>query len=315
MPVVMDIRPSRRWKLLELFAHGFDLTLLILKLEEARGRGTASPMGSKDSREGTHSMNLFNNKMALLCAAGLLGGGTASASMFTFTTNTSVNNGPKGDIILDSVSAGSLGGTFSNFAFAQSLTLISNDPFTGGNSGAASTDRGDNVAAVGGITNIEDPTANDFLNTLANNNLNSIIDGEDNGSFDMRVGFGQTIESVFIWERGGNSRLGLQALDANGALIGNEVVVNSAQWSSAGFQIDTTEIGGSQSVRSAGFSDLAAYFGTDEDIAGLRVFSESSFNGADFKLIAGAGTQIPSPGTGVLLAASLAIGLRRRRKA
>ncbi|MEM0979510.1 MAG: exosortase-dependent surface protein XDP2 [Cyanobacteria bacterium P01_H01_bin.58] len=249
---------------------------------------------------------MYSSPFKIVTAAGatvgclLLSSTHVGAATFSFVTNTSINNAPTGDVLLDSVTYD--GDTISDFVFVDDVTIVENDAFVGPDTGAASTDKGDDVTTPG-ATAEEDPTAAQILGNLANNNLNSIVDTEEEGSFILDLDFGQVVDTLFLWERGGNSILGLQALDIDGNLLGSAVTVDSSAWDAAGFSIDTTEIEGVQPVVSLGI-DAPGFFSTDDEIAGVRVFSESVFNGPDWKIVAsGDIASIPEPAAVLGLAA------------
>ncbi len=231
-----------------------------------------------------------------------------SANAFSFTTNFTGNNA-KEDIWLNSVTIGDQ--VISNFAVVNSANIIYNAPYTGGNTGAASADRGDNASGI----NVEDPTNGHVVQALGNLNLNNILDGEDNGKFIIDVTFNGLVDNLLFWERGQNSRLGVQALDAFGNLVGNFLLLDSKTWDYAGFKIDTTEIGGAQNVGSLGVS--LADLGVSGPIQSIRLTSETSYNGPDFKVVGTAATAaaVPEPTTvlGLGLVAGLGFVSRRRR--
>lgn len=229
-----------------------------------------------------------------------------SANAFSFTTNFTGNN-PKEDIWLDSVTIGDR--VISNFALVNSANIVYNDPYTGGNTGAASAERGDKASGI----NVEDPTNGDVVQALGNLNLNNIIDGEDKGKFIIDVTFNGLVDNLLFWERGQNSKLGVQALDAFGNLVGNFLLLDSKTWNYAGFSIDTTEISSAQKVGSLGVSltDL----GVSGPIQSIRLTSEKSYNGPDFKVV-GTAAAVPEPTTvlGLGLVAGLGFVSRRRRE-
>ncbi|MDB9527721.1 PEP-CTERM sorting domain-containing protein [Oscillatoria sp. CS-180] len=209
-------------------------------------------------------------------------GGNAKALDFgfEFTTTLSEYNSPTGNVLLESVQIGDE--VVSDFSYINAAEIIYNDPFLNGNTGAASADTGDDV--TDGVR-AEDATAADVVANLGTNNLNHIIDTEDNGTFVIDLQFSKTIDNLLIWERGRNSKLGVQAVDANGNLIGERRVIGKNMWSDAGYSIDTHEIGGAQAVGSLGINiseDLGIESGQAETI---RFFSESSFNGPDWKFV------------------------------
>ena len=239
------------------------------------------------------------NIRQFLTSAGLVAGSaialSAPAHAFSFQTNyTSVltgSNAPKGDIFLNSVTLDS-GKIISDFTMITSANILSNDVYTGGDSGAASADIGD--LATTGLKQ-EDLTNEGAAAVLSNLNLNNIIDTEDSGNFILDLNFAKAVDNIFIWERGMNSRLDIQALDANGNEIGNKVALsNSKDWDYAGFNIDTQEIGGAQKVGSIGVS-LADLGISNAFINSLRVTSNGkAYNGPDFKVM-GSVADVPSP--------------------
>ncbi len=239
--------------------------------------------------------------------AGSLLMSAGNADAFSFVTNTSVDNSPTGDVLLQSVEFDDT--LIDDFIYVSSVNILENEDAI---NGPASTDKGDDVTQ-GGVTNVQTPTEAEVLGNLSNNNLNSIIDTEEDGSFIFDLGFGQIIQNLFVWERGGNSILGLQALDSDGNLLGSAVEVDSSTWGDAGFSIDTTEIGSAQPVKSLGIA-VADFFGSDM-VAGVRVYSEASFNGPDWKIIAsGDAPSVPEPATVLgLTAVAGALCLRGRK--
>ncbi|MBP0002064.1 MAG: PEP-CTERM sorting domain-containing protein [Cyanobacteria bacterium SID2] len=243
---------------------------------------------------------------------------TSPALAFSFTTN-KMGNDPKGDIWLQSIELED-GTTIDDFSFINHAQIVSNDEYTGGNTGAASADIGDN--ATTGLKKEHLSESEIFVN-LANKNLNNIIDTEDNGHFAIDLFFDKAIDNLLIWERGMNSKLGVQALDFDGNLIGNYLEVNSREWNYAGYKIDTKEIGGSQKVSALGVS--MADLGVENSyITGFRFFSQSNFNGPDWKILGTDVTRggevplepesVPEPGmmAGLLAVSSLLTFSRRR---
>jgi hypothetical protein len=245
----------------------------------------------------------------------------APAQAFSFTTNyTDTEYGSKGDIMLDSIEMED-GSTVNDFSLINNSDIVDNEEYHGGNSGAASTDKGDNVDMG---TSIEDPTDQQLVDNLNNQNLNNIIDTEDDGEFQIDLFFDNPIDNLLMWERGMNSALAVQALNSDGELTGNKVTVdfrNLGNEYSAGYSINTQEIGGNQEVGSYGLTmeDLGV---ENRSINGFRFFSESSFNGPDWKI---AGTNanrtpiradVPEPSSllGLLGVGSLGLlGWRRRQ--
>jgi len=255
------------------------------------------------------------NLKHLLASIGILTAGfmvsTSSAQAFSFTTNLAPGSAaPRGDIFLDSVKLND-GSVIKNFSTVQRANILQNDSYTGGNTGAASSDRGDNASGV----KAELATNTSVAASLGNLNLNNIIDGEDQGSFKINLSFEKAVSNLFFWERGMNSKLGVQAIDAAGNLIGRFMELNSSTWQYAGYNIDTTEIGGEQRVGSLGVS--LADLGVAGPISGIQVSANASYNGPDFKVIGGSAEAVPEPTTMAGLAlggAGLAAARRRKMK-
>ncbi|MBD2353811.1 PEP-CTERM sorting domain-containing protein [Tolypothrix sp. FACHB-123] len=236
-----------------------------------------------------------------------------SAQAADFKTNVSQSNDPKANILLQSITQKDKQGkdqTFSNFTFVNRVTDLKNTTYSGGNSGAASTDRGDNASTPKNIQVSEDPKADQIAAYLGNNNLNNIIDTEDKGAFTMNLWFDTTIrqdasglDNLFFWERGMNSDLDIQAIDENGNLLGNLLNLKQKQnQQNAGYKIDTMEITEAQNVGSWGVS-LKQLGLNDEQaikgIKGIQVSAKTTYNGPDFKVIA---RSVPEPSTTAALA-------------
>lgn len=243
---------------------------------------------------------------ASLVAGSLLSINTA-AQAASFTTNFTPNNpNPTENIWLQSIEQN--GYTVSDFHLVESATINSLQ----NNLGPSSTDRGDNASG----DNTERPTGAQIAANLGNRNLNNIIDNEDNGIFDIDVFFDSLItqdnsglDSLFFWERGKNSDLEIQALDASGNLIGNALTLLRNEQTDAGFRIDTTEIGGPQYVGSWGVN--LAQLGVTE-LKGLKLTSNASFKGPDFKVVAR--KTAPEPGIMIGLGTVATLGFLGRRR-
>ncbi|NEP01398.1 MAG: PEP-CTERM sorting domain-containing protein [Symploca sp. SIO2E9] len=265
---------------------------------------------------------LLGSTAVTACLASVM---TQPAQAFSFQTNFNAaltgTQAAKGDILLQSVEFEGItfeGTTIDNFALVNQANIIHNDLWTRGNTGAASADLGD-LATVG--LKQEAINNQDVVAALGNKYLSSIIDTEDKGSFVIDLWFEQAVDNLFFWERGMNSKLDIQALDADGNLIGNLLNLDSNHWDYAGYQLDTQEIGRAQDVGSLGVSldDL----GIVDSITGIRVISRGrKYKGPDWKVIgsAASGNQVqsvPEPGavTGLALLGVSVIASRRQRNA
>lgn len=247
----------------------------------------------------------------LISTLALTGFYATSAQAFSFTTNytTSDTTTWKGDITLNSVQFGNK--TYNDFSLVEDVTIIYNDAKTLlVNSGAASSDKGDNASGIA----VEDPTGVDLATSLGNLNLSNIVDTEDGGSFTLNLFFEKAMNNLLFWERGKNSKLQVQALDKNGNLMGTAITLDSSTWGNAGYRLDTTEITGSQNVGSLGVSLADLGLGADtKSISGIQLISEKGFNGPDFKVV---GTSVPEPTTVVGLGlVGAALAFSRRKKA
>lgn len=250
-----------------------------------------------------------------------------SAQAADFTSNITQENGTKGDVILNSIEQDGRTINQNEFSFVESVNSFSNTEYNGGNTGAASTDKGD---LVGGLETSEDPTKGEIASFLGDNNLNRIIDGEGR-TFSMDLKFDslitgdlRSLDSLFFWERGMNSDLTIQAINEAGSLIGNVLRLDrknkeGSTQKDAGFKIDTMEIGGAQKVGSWGVSlaDLNV-----QSLRGVRVSADRGHGGPDFKVIArksnlgpfAKAAKVPEPGTIIGLGSVAALAFIRRRK-
>ncbi len=244
-----------------------------------------------------------------------------SAQAASFTTNVSQNTDAKNDVLLESIEQNNT--NITQFSFVKEAVINQNTERNNDrNSGAASTDKGDNASAPQ-VTN-EDPDAVEIAKFLGNSNLNNIVDTEDNGSFNINLFFDSIIKSdntgldnLFFWERGMNSDLSVQAVDDEGNIIGNAIRLLKGEQHSANFQINTQEIGSSQNVGSWGVS--LAELGVSS-LSGIQVSADASFKGPDFKVVARKSpryfvkTSVPEPGTMIALGSVAALAFVRRHK-
>ncbi|MEA5564017.1 exosortase-dependent surface protein XDP2 [Anabaena sp. UHCC 0399] len=256
-------------------------------------------------------------------------GVSSNAQAASFTTNLNpASNPPLGDVILDSIEQdGVTLLPLTNLLLVNNATINFNTPKTLVlNSGAASTDRGENATNPGFAPN-EDPTAGEIAAYLGNYNLNNIVDSEDTPAsrFDIDVFFEASVasdsrglDSFFFYERGLNSDIEVRGIDANGNLVGNSYKITRGLWTDAGYSIDTTEVPGAQPVGSYGVSYANLGLGSNVVLSGLKLISDSGFNGPDFKVFANAGFQetntVPEPTTMIGLGAVAGLALVRRRQ-
>lgn len=257
------------------------------------------------------------NLKQVVTAIGFLAGGLmlsgTPAQAFSFTTNFSAtyNQGTLDstrDITLNAVTLNN-GTKVEQFSLVKSAEIVHNDVWNGGNSGAASSDKGDNASGQ----SLELATNSSVATSLGNRNLSNIIDTEDQGAFKINLFFEQAVSNLFFWERGLNSDLSVQAIDNAGNLLGNLFRINRQTWQRAGYNLNTTEIGSAQAVGSWGLnlSDL----GVSGAITGVQVSADASHNGPDFK-VAGSAEAVPEPTTiaGLALAGTGFIAARRRKQ-
>lgn len=197
---------------------------------------------------------------------------------------------------------------------------IARDMDTSGNAYSSNPDRTADSTAFAG----EASHTGTLKEVFGGNNLSWIMDGEDSGSWSLDLYFGagkfvvddgnsSTME-LAILERGGNSDLGVRAIydTGNGGMAySSGIVLNRAQGTSAGFSIQTLEIGDSQAVKGWGVSlnELGQVGG---NIIGYNLYSQSDFNGPDIMGVTSA-QAVPEPGTMIALASGVAALLSRKR--
>lgn len=233
---------------------------------------------------------------------------TAPAQAFTgfaFTTDYSPKLAdPKKDIMLESVTIKSSGEKVSHFELVNGAKILTN----GTTIGPGSSDRGDLAT---GQAPLEKATASSVVGSLGNLNLNNIIDTEDNlGESVIEVYFKNAVKRFFFFERGANSDLKVDALDKNGNVVSTSTIYRDLfqggkkSTNLAGYSIDTTEIGGAQKVGSYGLE-------LDYKVAGLRLSSNNTMNGPDYKVVA---AKVPEPTTIAALGVVAGVAALSRRK-
>jgi hypothetical protein len=251
----------------------------------------------------TGNQDITMNQLCIRSILGALactGVFSTAAQALSFTTNYEAAltgaDEAKGDILLESVEYN--GDTFSDFVFINQATVVSNDVWTGGSeSGGASADKGD-LATVG--LSEENITNEQVVEAVGNPYLSSILDVEEAGRFAIDLFFEEAADHLLLWERGSNSRVDFQGIDAEGNLVGDLLSLDSSEWEPAGYQLDTMEIDEAQPVSSLGLS-LADFGIADLGIAGVRLISQGeAYNGPDLKIIGLAAddpTSVPEPTT------------------
>ncbi len=222
----------------------------------------------------------------------------ASFTGFTFNATTDYSNDPTADIFLQSVSHGSK--TVSNFSVVTGATMIENSHAT---LGPSSTDLGDNATSPNTTGANELPTNQEVVDFLGNLNLNNIIDTEERQRSVFELEFDNKVNTFYLFERGLNSSLKVEALDSNGNVL-DKFKVSQGLWQQAGYAIDTTEINGAQDVGSYGIK-------LDSAVKKVRVISDFSDNGPDYKIVA---AQVPEPSSMAALALLGGALLVKRRK-
>ncbi len=251
------------------------------------------------------------------------------AQAFNFTTNFTASGAPavsEGDIYLDSVTLSS-GEIRTNFSFVKSAKILYNDVYVSGNTGAASIDK--TIKGTKGVAqeDLGDLDSTALVNALNNRYLSNIVDTEESGAFKFDLMFENLVDNVFLWERGGNgdqygnSQLDLQALDAQGNVIGNVFQADfrkNGLAGNAGYQLKTTEMDQSKAAQNVGSLGISlSDLGVSQSIAGVRVVSKQDFKGADWKLMGSRDPKTyqstPEPSIALGLGAAALVGTLRKR--
>jgi hypothetical protein len=241
--------------------------------------------------------------LSLIAATLTLATAPAQAfSGFSFTTDYSPKPAdPKKDIKLESVTYG--GKTYSDFGLVTKADIKVNDRTTRIQGGPASSDQGDE--ATSGLVK-ENPDDDDIVASLGNLNLNSIIDTEDNlGISVIDIYFQNPAKTFYFFERGMNSDLLVEALNSAGEVVDTFKITHDLFAANpAEYSIDTNEIDKAQKVGSYGLTLKR------NDVLGLRLSSDKTMNGPDYKVFA----KVPEPGTIAALGTIAGLAVLARRK-
>lgn len=264
-----------------------------------------------------HSSNRMVYPRLLGLAAGLSASVVALAtpvqaatfSPFNFTTNFTLSAGPdveKKSVLLNSVTAPS--GTVSSFIDIATATITNQ---TGIANGPGSTEAGDLVA----LATAELPSNDQVKFVLADNDLNTLIDTEDDlGKSVVELILAEAADSFYFWERGQNSDLLVEALSDDGATVLASSKLTATDFGPfAGFSIDTKEIDGAQKVGAIGLK-------LDGVTAKrIRLTSDLGDNGPDFNIKASKGSiaKVSEPFTlaGLVIVGSTLLIKQRRPQA
>lgn len=277
--------------------------------------------------------NLVRRFAPLVFAAAALSAASAPAqaavnfSAFAFDSTVSTSgafggtNGiyGSGDVRLDSASFNGTTLTQSALQTVSATRIVLDD-------GIDVARGGHNLAAGRGINSVADnwvgqgpatitPNSADLQGALANYNLSSIVvTREAPGLAIVDVDFAKPTNTFFLWERGANSDLLVEALDDNGGVIGSYTVLRQ-NYANTGIIVTTDNgsfLNNGQALGSIGFR-------TDLAVSHLRLASFNTdvlnYNGPDYKILAAG--PVPEPTSWAMLLGGLGVVLQlgaRRKK-
>jgi hypothetical protein len=252
----------------------------------------------------------------------------ATLTNFSFQTNWSQNPSPdvaayptySRDYRLDSVAYD--GQTFSNFQLVSAAHVIQNDfddqtgadatgfvrqPYYIINTGRGANTQLDPWVNEGPISGANGATDADLVATYANLNLNSInYNRERIGLGIFTISFPHPTDRFFIFERGNDSDIHLDALDADGNTVGHWDFLRTGGYQDTGVAIVTNTgfpgwpTTGSQAVGSVGLKIVGGAATTLK----FTINAIPDF-GPDLKVFGGAA--VPEPSTAALAGLGLAL--------
>ncbi|MGF1554469.1 MAG: exosortase-dependent surface protein XDP2 [Paracoccaceae bacterium] len=206
------------------------------------------------------------------------------------------------DVLLDSLTFTAPGGgevvydgTTGSFSVARSFEVTQGRSKFNAEFGDNDTDADGDPAPFtkagfpGAAQETTDPTIQDaaLLNAFNSRSLSEITDGESAGTGQFVVGFentltfddvgGDGLPDIVFFERGGNDEFDVELITGGtlaAPVFSDPLTIDSGDFASAGFSIDTVEIGNSQLLTVAGF-DLAAFgLGAGDRAGGFRLTAD-----------------------------------------
>lgn len=222
-----------------------------------------------------------------------------------------------GDVRLDSVSFGGTTYSQAQITTVASARIVLDDALDAVNGGG-------NLAAGRGINSVADnwapqgpatvtPTSADLYGALANHNLTSLVVTRENpGSAVLDVSFATPTDTFLFYERGFNSDLQVQALNASNQVIGSYTILR-ANYANTGIVVSTDN--GAFLLAGQALGSIGLH--TDQAVSTLRLSSYRSdvlnYNGPDFKVLGV--SPVPEPETYALMLAGLGmVGLVASRR-